>query len=245
MARSRRKQSGASSVSGSRAARRSHSLIPMLALLAVGAIETNARANGRFPESQRLVEHPTDPNRLYLTATYGLLVTEDRGRNWYHVCELAFALKFLQGDPLLEVFPDGSMLGGIYETTNLSNDCGCSWHTVLGEAATQLVLDLATDGSGKLLALLRDDSAPTSHLLVMESSDRGQTWTKLSDLPVDVTDGYTIDVAPSDPSRVYVSAFVAGRGAGVLLSSRDRGQTWTETDLPGTDGPRNPFIRPL
>ena len=211
-------------------------------LAAVGLTATNARANGRFPESQRLLEHPTDPNRLYLTATYGLLVTEDRGRNWFYVCELAFALKFLQGDPLLEVFPDGSMLAGIYDTANLSSDCGCTWRTVLGESATQFVLDVATDASGKVLALLRDDTVSPSTLFVMESSDRGKTWVKISDLPAAVTDGYTIDVAPSDPSRLYVSAFVLGRNIGVLLASRDRGQTWEQADIPGTSGSIKPFI---
>ena len=228
-----------------RAARRNKSLSLIVAaalLAAVGLTATNARANGRFPESQRLLEHPTDPNRLYLTATYGLLVTEDRGRNWFYVCELAFALKFLQGDPLLEVFPDGSMLAGIYDTANLSSDCGCTWRTVLGESATQFVLDVATDASGKVLALLRDDTVSPSTLFVMESSDRGKTWVKISDLPAAVTDGYTIDVAPSDPSRLYVSAFVLGRNIGVLLASRDRGQTWEQADIPGTSGSIKPFI---
>ena len=189
-----------------------------------------------------MLEHPSDPNRLYLTATYGLLVTEDRGRNWSYVCELAFALKFLQGDPLLEVFPDGSMLAGIYETANLSSDCGCSWRTVLGESAGQFVLDVATDSGGKVLALMRDDMSTPSRVFVMESSDRGKTWVNVSDLPAAVTDGYTIDVAPSDPSRVYVSAFVRDRNVGVLLASKDRGQTWDQADIPGTDGSIKPFI---
>src|SRR4029078_8130197 len=155
---------------------------------------------------------------------------------WVFDCELPFAVTFLQGDPLLEVFPDGSMLAGIYDTANLSSDCGCTWRTLLGESATQFVLDVATDASGKVLALLRDDTVSPSTLFVMESSDRGKTWVKISDLPARATDGYTIAVAPSDPSRLYVSAFVLGRNIGVLLASRDRGQTWEQADIPGTRG---------
>ena len=40
-----------------------------------------------------------------MAATFGLLVTEDRGKNWYTICEQAFALRFLEGDPLLEIMP--------------------------------------------------------------------------------------------------------------------------------------------
>src|SRR6185503_19142471 len=101
--------------------------------LMLGALSNRALANGRFPEAQRLLEHPSDPNRLYLTGTYGLLVTEDRGQNWFYVCESSFALAYREGDPLLEVMPDGKLLGGIHDSLNLTTDCGCSWAPTLAE----------------------------------------------------------------------------------------------------------------
>src|SRR5262245_38736021 len=83
-----------------------------LALVA-GFVAGDAHANGRFPESLRLLEHPGNPDRLYLGATFGLLVSQDRGESWFSICEQAFALQYVEGDPLLEVLPDGTVLAGI------------------------------------------------------------------------------------------------------------------------------------
>src|SRR5262245_59422284 len=122
-----------------------------------GARPRTVRANGRFPEAHRLLEYPGDPNRLYVSATFGLLVTEDRGKNWYTICEQAFALKFLEGDPLLEIMPDGALLGGIFDTLNRSGDCGCTWQTTLGASATDTVIDITIDRTrGAVLALVQD-----------------------------------------------------------------------------------------
>ena len=210
-------------------------MLLLLVAALVGAFPKRASANGRFPRAQRLLEHPTDPNRLYLTATYGLLTTGDRGRNWYYVCEAAFALKFLEGDPLLEIVADGSLLGGIFDTENRSGDCGCSWRTVLGESASEIVIDMARDRAGGLVAIIRDDSMAASGVTLVESTDAGQTWRKLSDLPGGVTDAFTVDVAPSDPSRIYISAFIRETGAVVLLASKDRAGSWEQLDIPGAD----------
>ena len=199
-------------------------------------------ANGRFPQAQRLLEHPGDPSRLYLTATYGLLVTEDRGRNWYYLCELAFALKFVEGDPLLEIMSDGRLLGGIFETENLSDDCGCTWKTVLAQSPTEIVTDIARDKNGALIATVRNDATAISQVALYESTDSGSNWRKVSDLPVEISDAFTVDVAPSDTSRVYVSAFIRDLAIGVLLVSKDRGISWERLDVPGTSGAAQPFI---
>lgn len=204
------------------------------------SMSDRAGANGRYPQAQRLVENPMDPNRLYLTATYGLLMTHDRGANWYYVCERAFALKFLEGDPTFEVLEDGALLGGIFETENRSNDCGCTWSTVLGQATTDIVIDVTIDRNGSLIALVRDDAAVTGRVALAASTDLGQTWYRLGDLPDGIVDAYTVDVAPSDPTRIYVSGF-AGDSAKLVVST-DRGQSWDQRDIPGTTGDVRPFI---
>src|SRR5262245_29673039 len=157
--------------------------------LALGAASP-ALANGRFPEAQRLLEAPGNPNRLYLAATFGLLVTEDRGKNWFTICEEAFALKFLEGDPLLEIMPDGSLLGGIYDTLNRSTDCGCSWKTTLAAPDKEYVIDITVDRTtNAVLALVANATTVPTRLGVFESTDLGQTWKKLSDLPAELAVG--------------------------------------------------------
>ena len=222
-------------------------LIVATILSCFGVRPRPARANGRFPEAQRLLEHPGDPNRLYLAATFGLLVTEDRGKNWYTICEQAFALRFLEGDPLLEIMPDGALLGGIYDTLNRSSDCGCTWQTTLGASAKETIIDITIDRSrGSVLALVQDSTTFPSRFGVHESTDGGKTWRKLSDLPVEIVGAFTIDVAPSDSMRVYVTGVpttVAGMAPDSLLAvSTDHGATWERRAIGGVPAGAAPYI---
>ena len=101
-------------------------------LLAVAAISLfsslPAQANGRFPRAQRVLEHPSDPNRLLLAATYGLLVTEDRGLSWSYVCEPAFThAEDYVGDPLLDFNGDRRLLVNVQGSISVSADDACDW----------------------------------------------------------------------------------------------------------------------
>jgi hypothetical protein len=211
-------------------------------VLSLGALSNAARANGRFPEAQRLLEHPSDPNRLYLTGTYGLLVTEDRGENWFYVCESSFALAYLEGDPLLEVLPDGSLVAGIHESLNRTTDCGCTWVPKLAVSPLENVIDVTLGSDGALVALVQDLTGQPARRLLYESSDRGETWRELSVLPPELPNTFTVDVAPSDPNRLYVSATATSRPEGVLLVSEDRGRTWHERTIPGSSSSISPYI---
>ncbi|HWA75921.1 MAG TPA: hypothetical protein VG937_26470 [Polyangiaceae bacterium] len=212
------------------------------ALCTVLATPSAAYANGRFPRAERVLEDPHDPNHLYLAATFGLLETADRGKNWYQICESAFASKILEGDPLLELLPDGSVLTGIFETLNRSQDCGCSFHTVLAEAENESVLDVSLHASGKLVALVRDISSFPGRVRVVESTDNARTFRQLSELPKEVVDAYTIDIAPSDPSRLYLTVPALSGSAAALLVSSDHGASWERRVIPGTDTSVLPYI---
>jgi hypothetical protein len=222
---------------------------PMRSTAAFGALAfvlcslpPSALANGRFPEAQRLLEHPTDANRLYLTGTYGLLFTEDRGSNWYYVCESVFALRFLEGNPLLEVLSDGTLVGGIRETLNRSTDCGCSWSPKLAEPELENVFDISVDSNGTLVALVQDITTPPARFYLAESIDRGESWQRFSDLPSDTIFGYTVDIAPSDPERLYASITTSANPTGLLLASDDRGKTWDPHPIPGPTSDSHPYI---
>jgi hypothetical protein len=210
--------------------------------LALSAAPPSALANGRFPEAMRLLEHPRDPNRLYLTGTYGLLLTEDRGTNWYYVCESVFALRVLEGDPLLEVLSDGTLVGGIRETLNRSTDCGCSWSPKLAEPELENVFDISLDSNGTLVALVQDVTTPPARFYLTESTDRGETWQRFSDLPSDTILGYTIDVAPSDTQRLYATITTSTNPTGLLLVSDDRGNNWDRHPIPGGTSDSHPYI---
>src|SRR4051812_8180351 len=92
-----------------------HNCILSLALCA-GALLSGgpALANSRYPLALRVRELSAD--RLLLAATYGMLLSPDRGKSWYYICErslfgkvppFGFAL-----DPLFEALADGALVSG-------------------------------------------------------------------------------------------------------------------------------------
>lgn len=191
-----------------------------------------AHANGRFPRAERLIEDPQDSSHLLLAATYGLLTTHDRGQSWFHVCEAAFAEPGQQTDPVVALLPDGTLLTSIYSRLSRSADGGCDFEKRLAGDPSQAVPDFTIDKNGAIIAVLVTTANGTSTNQLQESLDGGQTFHPLGPvLPDSVRLVATVDVAPSDPKRIYISGLGAG-SVGVLLSSSDRGQTFTPLPLP-------------
>ena len=201
-----------------------------------------SHANGRFPMSQRLFQDQGNPDNLFLSATFGLLVSRDRGQNWYHVCETALTPELVESDPLLEVMPDGSMLAALVRPLSISTDCGCTWQPVLGTGMNDWVKDIAKAGGNSVVALTPEGIA--------RSTDGGRTWGAAS--AIELAGGvrfqtFTLDAVPSNPMRLYVSATLnADADAGIpattaaLLVSDDGGATWSMRPIAGSG--EQPFI---
>jgi hypothetical protein len=198
------------------------------------AAERPALANGRFPRAQRLLENDGDPRTLVLAATYGLLVTNDGGTEWHHVCELGYAFSVDEKDPLVEIPPDGSLLVTSAHSLNRAVAPFCTFEPVLGGPGTETVVDYALDPAdrNRVIALfMRSADGGISNELY-ESLDGGRTFSRLGEpLPqADVAFSVTVDVARTDANRVYATA--VGRSAPeVLVRSDDRGATWTTKAL--------------
>jgi hypothetical protein len=219
----------------------------VLLSVALLAFAAPGHANGRFPLAQRLFQQGEDDQRLMLSATFGLLVTADRGANWFHLCESSFAFGMAEGDALLEQLPNNTLLAGIYSSLNASSDCGCTWQAVAAKSDDETIIDIARSGRDDVVALIVTAGAwlppapPEPSIFSVDfSADSGKTWRKLSNLPPEVTDALTLDVAPSDPSRIYVSAI--GSGSGKLLVSEDGGTSWQSRDIAGSDLANQPYI---
>src|SRR5690606_41759333 len=60
------------------AMRRAHQGLQLGLMAAFVAAAPLARANGRFPQAQQLLQSPADAERLWLRATYGILSSSDR-----------------------------------------------------------------------------------------------------------------------------------------------------------------------
>lgn len=207
-----------------------------LLVLALVATPSLAAANGRFPASTDVTWRAGDHTDVYLGATIGLLKSEDDGREFYWLCEenIGYAGDF---DPIYAVDTDGTIYASTFDGVRVSRDGGCSFETATadlpkgpGRIAGYWIgaLELAPDGdlwvgtaeTGLPNAVYRSrDRAATFQLVGLESATG---WWK------------SLEVAPSDPDRIYVAGYQVAPEAAVLLHrSDDDGATFVPL---GTEG---------
>lgn len=81
-----------------------HLRVTLVAALAASflRLSPDARANGRFPEANHVFVSATDPQRVLLRVTFGLLVSIDGGKRWGWVCEQALGVRGIE-DPMFPI----------------------------------------------------------------------------------------------------------------------------------------------
>ncbi|MEO5731690.1 MAG: hypothetical protein ABI134_27400 [Byssovorax sp.] len=204
-----------------------------------------ALANGRFPAAGQIAVDPSDPTHLLVRTTYGLNVSHDNGAHWSWICESAIGYGGTE-DPMVAITADGSIIAGIFEGLSASHDQGCQWDFAQAGLKDRYVIDLATErASPKNSVLLISNSIGGSMFLTQlwETKDNATTWTVAGvDMPADFL-GLTLDAAPSDPSRVYVSGRYGKPGyEGAIERTNDRGKTWQKLLIPGSNDLALPYI---
>ncbi|WP_394830799.1 hypothetical protein LVJ94_30250 [Pendulispora rubella] len=202
--------------------------VSLLSLTSV-VVPSTALANGRYPYGNQLVVDPHNPDVIYVRTTFGILLSEDHGRIFRWICEPLIG--FTNGlDPGVGVFGDGSIAVAGYYGLAITRDNACSFPFVGGGLDKQYVMDIAVDDKNPSGAVVVTATATGSqrHVQVYQTGDNGVTWTA----PGPALDSFllptTLDVAPSDPQRVYVGGFFYGEDGvhGFVQRSNDRGKTW-------------------
>lgn len=212
---------------------------------ASGLLAAPAFANGRFPASNAIVFSPTNPDLVILRATYGVMLSYDYGKTWTWLCEDALGLPpTANEDPSIGITANESVVVGISKGLEVSTDTGCDWtfETQPGLGG-QLIKDLVVrpDTPHTILVVTSTeqqdaDAGDAGNLYAQQvfiSTNDGATWAPLG-APIDPTAIVTtIEVAASDPQRLYVSTFrnVTPRTASVFVST-NAGTTWTEYPTP-------------
>jgi photosystem II stability/assembly factor-like uncharacterized protein len=207
----------------------------------VGALlltaSTRAAANGRYPAASHIVFDPSDAKHFVVSATIGLLETRDGGKTFAWRCESALG-KILSQDLMVAVTANGTTVTTKYDGLAATSD-GCAFRSIpdfVGKSVDDLTLSRSAPHSP--LAFFTEGGASGATSQLVRSDDDGTTWAAVGPvLPADVTP-LTVDVAPSDASRVYLSGSLdlAHESASVLLRSDDGGATFTRADIPGTAG---------
>jgi photosystem II stability/assembly factor-like uncharacterized protein len=227
--------------------------------LGVGLASPDLRANGRFPTASQLVVDPMDASHMAVVATYGLLETFDAGENWSLICEAAYGA--MNGtDPPLGIMSGGTMIAGTRRGLSAAQDArGCAWVFPEGPLQGEVVADLAVEPgmpshAVAVTSTIRPvDGSFAIHVLLAESLDGGQSWHQAGTVLPDDILPFTVEVAPSDPRRVYVSGASTGSNPmGLIERSDDRGATWRRLPvmpaIPGANiyisavDPKNPDI---
>jgi hypothetical protein len=219
-------------------------------LCAAVLVPAAASANGRFPRAERLLESPTDPNKLYLAATHGIVVTEDRGHNWRLVCDAAFSfLPYYTGDPLLSLTGDESLLVGVQAALSISRDRGCDWKVSLGLSCaskawfTDFTVAPSAGHPIYVVATTFPDGGPPESRL-QKSIDDAATWQPIGN-PLPAFWVLSLEVDPTNPHHLYATGLTDGTDhpdTGIFMVSIDEGMTWSKTAIPGTYEWASPYI---
>jgi hypothetical protein len=207
-----------------------------LALLALQA--EAAHANGRMPGGNDVVFHPSAADQLLLRATFGLLRTRDAGASWAWICEQAIDISGVIADPPAGMSADGSLV--LLPPTGsalISHDQGCSWRREPAQQDEQGV-DLTAHPSDprQLFTLFSTVVAVDAGIGVFENKimrtrDDAQSWELVASLPSDF-EAETLELAKSDPQRIYVSGTdSADPRLGVLFVSEDGGAHFEKRTL--------------
>ncbi len=208
-----------------------------------------ASANGRYPQATQLVQDPRDAKRLWLLTTYGLLTSANGGETWHWICEEALGFSSSSVfDPTFAVHEDGTLMIGLLTGLRTSASQGCAWQDAVPAIKGNFVLDVTVHAREKRrsLALVSygetaDGAAKVRYVnQIWKSADNGKTFTLLAEnLPANVFSS-TLEVAPCDPSRLYLTGHVyettSGETAPVLYRSKNEGKSWSQLPIPLPSG---------
>jgi hypothetical protein len=213
---------------------------------------TAAHANGRLPGATGLAIHPTDERQLLLGLSYGLALTRDGAASWTWMCEQQIEGNGSDVDPSIVMTGDGTLV--VLSLTNggvlVSRDDGCSFERAMGPLEGHRGVDLTLDPSqsGRVLALMStiievvDAGYPRFRNFLAHSLDHGRSWTVLAELPDDMA-AETVEIAPSDPKRIYISGTLGADALqGIVERSDDGGLSWTRTTVQLPRGSGSLFV---
>jgi uncharacterized protein (TIGR03382 family) len=210
----------------------------VLASACVLALTSQVLANGRPPQTSSISFRPGMEQEITVGTSFGLLLSKDNGLTWRWMCEDALPYGGMY-DPDYEVMSSGTFFATTFDGLKVNRD-GCTFDlTPLApppkdppEIKFFSVTARASDNA--YYAAAADPLDGT----IYKSTNEGQTFTPLG-TPGELGDWWqSLEAAPSDPQRLYLTGFrfVTVPDAGttkelLFFTSANGGTTWTEIPL--------------
>lgn len=196
---------------------------------------TRAQANGRFPSAQYFLagKGPIEGTML-LRATFGVAVSDDDGASFHYICEDALGFGTAAFDPPVALLADRSILVGLYNGARTIAPDRCAFAPVPSLDA-QFLTDFDVDPTGKIVVASTSTGFIDDFNYVWRSEDGAATFTKLGP-GVKGTGFQSIEIARTDPKRIWASALQLSPRKVIVYRSDDGGATLLEsTSFPFPD----------
>ena len=213
----------------------------LLAVAILLALAADAGANGRPAATSTIHFRLGDEQHIAAGMTFGLIVSHDGGDTWHWMCE--DAIKYGgQYDPDYVYTETGSILATTFDGSLVNRD-GCTFDsTVFG---LKFISQIALGPDNAIYMGMAAPPDPTmsdpGDSSIYKSTDDGHTFLKpASPAPVG-TWWSSIEVAPTDPQRIYAAGYklVGAEREFSMFRSTDGGVTFTPMSLAGLTTSRN------
>jgi photosystem II stability/assembly factor-like uncharacterized protein len=176
----------------------------------------------------QLVISPGDSSYIVARSTFGMLGSNDGGKSWTWICEGAIGY-FGSEDPPIAVTGNGTTLVAATTGISVSHDGGCSWTKNPGLTSGRFAVDVTVQPvhPRQAFALVSGRIDGSYLVWLAKSDDDGATFTETGPpLPGDFV-ATTVEVAPTNPLRIYVSGKIVSKQQGAIQRSDDGGVSWT------------------
>jgi hypothetical protein len=199
----------------------------IVATLVVAGLAAPAWGNGRRATQIELHFRPGHADDILLAATYGAVFSHDGGLTWRWLCETAVGYGG-DYDPDYTYTASAATFATTYDGMTIARD-DCVFAT--GPLGVTIPRQIALDRDGVLLVAMSDsgvDEPPRpADYRIYRSIDDGMTWNAGVTAGIGGEVWQSMEFAPSDPLRVYLTGHrLTGTTTFVMFRSDDGGASF-------------------
>jgi hypothetical protein len=196
--------------------------IALACLVLAGGVR-GASANGRLPATSTITFRQGHENDIVIGLTFGLVISHDGGKTWAWMCENAIPYQGVY-DPQFMFGQGGELFATSFNGLKVVRD-SCTFNlTPVGTTFPSA----ATEGPDHALYAAVAQAADADHNIpadfrIYKSTDDGVTFPPPATPPTTTVNWWqSLQVASSDPQRLYLTGFAYVPGPGGVGTTRQQ-----------------------